>query len=458
MKNSKLTSFQKYKRKPRYNIGIVVFGLVFIYLIIMIVLYFTNKHISVYEVRNGSIYLDTSYTGIAIREESVIKSESSGYVNFISDNEEKIGEKTNVYIVSNQEIKWENEKIADDNQLSSDETEAILMKIQNYTDHYDQNRLKDIYSLKNGIRNVLNKKSTKNKKIQLENLLDKKERISVYTGTQDGILVRSIDGYEDLNEQKLKIEDFSKEKYSPVIVKDNEQISSGTPLYKIVTSDKWKLALLIDDAVAKELKDKTVVKVHFTKDNQDEKGNVEIVKKGKDSIAIITFYKSMIRYASERFLDVELVLEDYSGLKIPKSAIIAKEFYEVPSVYITQGGNSKENGVYLDNGKGNVEFFKVDIYYQDETTGNVYLNPDVFTHSKTIVLPSSEERFTLKKTKSLDGVYCVNKGYAIFKQTIEKNDKSDEYFIVKEGTDYGLSNYDHIVLDGSTVKENDVIF
>ena len=36
--------------------------------------------------------------------------------------------------------------------------------------------------------------------------------------------------------------------------------------------------------------------------------------------------------------------------------------------------------------------------------------------------------------------------------------ESDEYYIVATGSDYGLSNYDHIALNGEDVKENDVVF
>ena len=36
--------------------------------------------------------------------------------------------------------------------------------------------------------------------------------------------------------------------------------------------------------------------------------------------------------------------------------------------------------------------------------------------------------------------------------------ESDDYYIVESGSDYGLSNYDHIALNGADVDENDVEF
>lgn len=56
-------SINKYKRKREMNIGIFIFAIVFIYLIVTIVMYAAAKKISVYEVREGSILTDNSYTG-----------------------------------------------------------------------------------------------------------------------------------------------------------------------------------------------------------------------------------------------------------------------------------------------------------------------------------------------------------------------------------------------------------
>ena len=46
-------------------------------------------------------------------------------------------------------------------------------------------------------------------------------------------------------------------------------------------------------------------------------------------------------------LNIELILEDESGLKIPKSAVVEEQFYIVPEEYITTGGNSSSSGVMV---------------------------------------------------------------------------------------------------------------
>ena len=163
------------------------------------------------------------------------------------------------------------------------------------------------------------------------------------------------------------------------------------------------------------------------------------------------------RYAKERYLDIELILEDESGLKIPKSSVVDKKFYTVPKDYLTQGGNSKDTGVLIDTGKDTAEFKKIDVYYWNQENDMVYLDPQVFEEECVLIRPESSETYPLKAAKSLKGVYNINKGYAVFKQ-IEILCESDEYYIVKAGNDYSLTNYDHIALDGDTVTENSVVF
>ncbi|MDD6231880.1 MAG: HlyD family efflux transporter periplasmic adaptor subunit, partial [Frisingicoccus sp.] len=82
MAKNNLTNIQLYQKKKKINIGLILFGVIFIYLIITILAYITSKHVSIYEVREGSILKDTSFTGIIIRDEEVIKSDSEGYINY----------------------------------------------------------------------------------------------------------------------------------------------------------------------------------------------------------------------------------------------------------------------------------------------------------------------------------------------------------------------------------------
>ena len=63
----------RYKSHINLNAGIVIFGLISIYLLINIVIYFTTERTAFYEVISGSNAQEAnvSYNGIAIRNEIV---------------------------------------------------------------------------------------------------------------------------------------------------------------------------------------------------------------------------------------------------------------------------------------------------------------------------------------------------------------------------------------------------
>ncbi|MEI3380649.1 MAG: HlyD family efflux transporter periplasmic adaptor subunit [Dorea sp.] len=78
MTGNDASNIKVYQKKKHVNVGIIIFGVVFIYLVMTVLLYLTAQHISVYEVREGSILRDNSYTGLALRNETVIRSDRKG--------------------------------------------------------------------------------------------------------------------------------------------------------------------------------------------------------------------------------------------------------------------------------------------------------------------------------------------------------------------------------------------
>lgn len=74
-----------------------------------------------------------------------------------------------------------------------------------------------------------------------------------------------------------------------------------------------------------------------------------------------------------------------------------------------------------------------------------------------LILTDSQERFQVGMTDTLQGVYNINKGYTQFRQ-ISILSQNEEYTLVEEGTSYGLTVYDHIVLNGATVDEDEIIY
>ena len=162
MSDNKLTNIQVYRKKWNINIGVIIFGVIFIYLVITVLTYVTAKHISVYEVREGSILKDTSYTGIIIREEEVVSAQGSGYVNFFVTEGSKVGKKTNVYSLSDEKIDFSStETSVDENgnsietELASEEKNSIETKAQNFIESFSDLKYEDVYTLKDSVNNII---------------------------------------------------------------------------------------------------------------------------------------------------------------------------------------------------------------------------------------------------------------------------------------------------------------
>ena len=210
MSDNKLTNIQVYRKKWNFNIGIIIFGVIFVYLVITVLTYVTAKHISVYEVREGSILRDNSYTGIIIRQEEIVDSQEDGYVNYFVTETSKVGKKTNVYSISKDEIDFSSieteDAVVDENgntlesELTTEEKNSIITKTQNFTESFSDIKYEDVYTLKDSINNIITANSTQGRQAQLNVMLQSGQSgLSVYPAEDDGIVLYSIDGYEDVS-------------------------------------------------------------------------------------------------------------------------------------------------------------------------------------------------------------------------------------------------------------------
>ncbi len=69
------------------NIGIIVFLFIAFYMVYNIYSYLTAVHIKSYEVEKGTIEVNTSYTGLILRKETVVNAAQSGKLDYyLKDN------------------------------------------------------------------------------------------------------------------------------------------------------------------------------------------------------------------------------------------------------------------------------------------------------------------------------------------------------------------------------------
>ena len=101
---------QKRKRKKKVvkfnspisiNIGIVVFGLILVYILINAVIYFTTEKTKYYEVVTGSNAkgINTSYVGIAMRNEIIEYANQTGYVDYFIREGSRVSKNSTLYSI-----------------------------------------------------------------------------------------------------------------------------------------------------------------------------------------------------------------------------------------------------------------------------------------------------------------------------------------------------------------------
>lgn len=453
----KLTNITVYRKKGNLNIGVFIFGIIFIYLIVSLLMYLTSGPVSVYEVRKGSILRDTAYTGFVVRDETIVEAQEEGYVNYFVTEGEKVGARTSVYASSPEKLDFQAADEESQASLTAEEEASLLTDIQAFSDNFQEANFQEVYTVKDNIEDLLDSRSSQNRKAQLDEMLKTQgDSLKVYNASRDGVIIYATDGYEDTTISDVTEEMIMLNDHETLTLSNNTKVQAGDPVYKLITSDQWTVVVVLSDEMTEELAETKRIKVRFAKDNQTETADFAIYNTESANLGFLTFDTGMVRYARDRYLDIELILEDESGLKIPRSSVVEKEFYTVPEDYLTQGGNSQGNGVLVQT-KDNARFQETEVFYRDTETGMIYLDPLDFPEDTVLIKPDSKETWPLNKTAKLKGVYNINKGYAVFKQ-IQILCESEEYYIVETGSDYGLSNYDHIALNGEDVKENDVVF
>ena len=79
---AKMKKIARYKKPLNINVGMIIFAMIFVYLSFSVYTYLSRDHVQFYEVVEGSIVNDKSYTGILFREETVENAPQTGYVNY----------------------------------------------------------------------------------------------------------------------------------------------------------------------------------------------------------------------------------------------------------------------------------------------------------------------------------------------------------------------------------------
>lgn len=202
---------KKLKNLFGMNIGTMLFGVLFIYMLFSMILYLTSSNIESYLVIAGPLSRNETYTGLAIREETVHKAETGGYVNYYAREGSKINANGVVYGISS------SKKTEGTTELSNEELSSIRSQLQSFSKGFNASKFNTTYSFKYNLEGSILQYAGVTGGTSSSDSSDSTSSVVSYgnqtlsKAEQDGIVLYSMDGYENKSVSSLSTEDFEPE-------------------------------------------------------------------------------------------------------------------------------------------------------------------------------------------------------------------------------------------------------
>ena len=460
-KNKKIV---RYRKPLNINVGMIIFALIFAYMAFYVYTYMQREKIEFYEVAEGSIVNDQRHTGMILRQETTKTTNRAGNINYYLREGKRAAVGTRIYSIDETGTlsKLLEERTDGTVALSKENLSSLKKELSSFSQTFTEESFKTVYdtkySLDSEVLEYVNVDTLKN----LDSVIDEMGVNFEQIRSDDaGIVSYCVDGLETVSPNQITAELLNKTNYKKNIIKSGQLVEIGAPAYKLITSNEWSILFALTDDERALYQDKTSLMVKFMGRNLETSGRFSVIT-GADGNAYgkLDFDRYMEQFVSERFVDFEIITEEVTGLKIPRTAVADVNFFLIPKEFLvlTETGSARGfyKETYTEDGPS-IVLVSCDIYNADDE--NYYIDCGVNSELKAgdyLVKENSEERYQVGKMASMQGVYNINRGYTAFRR-IEVLNSNDEYYTVKKGTTYGLSVYDHIVLDADSVSANGTI-
>lgn len=443
----------KYRRYSFFNIGTLLFGTIFIYMVISVFMYVTDTHVTSYEVKKGTITGNYRYHALALHEELIVNAPQSGSLRYLVREGVKTSSGGAVCAITEGTAAGTSQ-IADFT-LSAEDSGRMMDTMSSFTINYSSSAFQKTYDLKSSVEGIISEIIEE----QSGTYVGSRNQV---TAPESGFTVYSIDQFESITESELTAAMFNQSSYSAQDLREQKSVKAGEPVFKLITSESWALYFPMDDKLMTELADTQKVRFRFLKDNVTFSAPFSIIQNGSETYGKITMDSSIVRYSADRFLEIELIMNKKSGLKIPTSSIVERSFYRIPEEYVIKNTDTDQEVVlkierFGEDGSSKISYTTANVYdYED---GDYLIDKQLLDGSDYILMENSSKKMQLqeKDIKTLHGVYNINKGYAVFRE-ITVIDENEEYCIVESNNIYGLAAYDYIVLNASEVKEDQIVY
>lgn len=442
---------------------------VFLYLVVQVILFFLSDKIYTYEVGAQTQYSQGSLLqGVIVREETVYTTDSAGIINYYIASGRKMGKDDSVYTVDNNGEFAQQLEIArlDMELLSQDSLRQIKKELELMSANYQEQSFSDIYAEKAYLRAMILDAVNEEAMSKLD--ADLTVGFKKVTAAESGFLSLATDTYNNLTQEQINADVFDMENFSMNYVASGNEVQAGDFAYRLVKNDYFDLIFPMDESLAAQYSGESSMSVYLRDIDVTVSGDfLTFTAADGNTYGKISFNRYGSQVCNLRFLEFEILNDNVTGYKVPVSAVTAARCLKVPAEYCYSQSN--DNYVFVSHaGEDASAYEKQTVYYADverDDESNIiayYVHSDELQAGDTVynvVDGAVQSTYQLSEYTQFDGVYNVNRGYALFRavnilaQTADK-----EYYIIKPNSIYGVSAYDFIVLDSTKVEQGDLVY
>lgn len=439
----------------------VIFLIIFAYIVICIVKYMVTDTTGIYEVLAGDSGQVPTYEALIVRDEEIYNAEHTGYVNYYSAQGERLRVDATVCTLD-EHGDFLSQLITSANGLSEDSMLRLKNALHTVSISYDPNNFSDIYTEKNTLNTTLLSLLTE------ENIASKVNASDEYTfdvtkTPVSGTFVSSFDGYENFDLSNFSAAQIKPDDYTLNTLISGQLVEAGSPLYKMIPSDNFSIIFSMSEDDQVTYWENTTLTVYFPDIDKKITGSFSFIyDRENNRYARVDFSDYGYMLANTRFSTIEICTNLIEGLKIPSSSLVNKDYTLIPKEFCAKGGNKNQYGCmlqYYENGELKLKFVPISIIGEYEE--KYYLiDPSTFKEGDILIRQddTASDIYEIGAKKMLQGVYCLNKGYAVFKPVNILAELSDGYLIVEEGYYNSISRYDRIALNAKLIQEGEIIY
>ncbi len=465
-KNPKVIQMNKYARSAKLNAAIIIFFIFFIYVVASIVRAVTKTPITTYKVSSSNINNNISVTGIAVRNEMQVTSTKSGYLIYFVREGEKVRKSSPVCTVDETKtiinaIENTGEEGTGTATLRKSDHAAIRSAIDTFKNSYNDINFSDVYNFKANIES---------KVLELSNQVMRQEvnaggatlRASLenINAPESGIIAYYTDGYENYTVDSITETAFNRNEYKKTSLKTGDILDAGSTVFKIVADENWSIVCELNKEQAANLSSQTYISFNVNKNPTDfGTADFEVIQRDNIYLLVLNLNKYMIEYIDERFLNVEIIMDKYEGLKVPNSSLIDKEVYKLDDTFVFEREDSSDLfvNVIVTDEEGNQDTVERPVVVYKKEENIYYVRSSDFDDTDMIRKANGSDSVPVLSLErdTLKGVYMANEGVADFCE-VEVLKSQDEFTIIRDNG--YLKEYDNIVLDCQNINENQPLY